>query len=73
MRDSTIKDEPKHPMNQRDAAPGSTEKTDKREEAENPDRHSGGYWPGDTEPDEEFREHTPSRRGTRDSAANDAF
>ena len=63
----------KHPMNKRDAAPDTTESTDKREEAANPDRHTGQHWPGDTAPDEEFRANTPSRRGTHDSAANDAY
>jgi hypothetical protein len=63
----------KHPMNERHATPGSTEQTDKREEADNPDRHTGQYWPGDTAPEEEFRTNTPSRRDTPDSVANDSY
>ena len=33
----------------------------------------GGHWTGETEPDREYRENTPTRGGPNDAPADDAF
>ena len=72
----TAPDDPQrkgHPMSHQDSGKDATYRTDQRDAAQDDTQGLGGNWTGKTAPEQEFREHPPTRGGDPPVDANDAF